>query len=128
VRWWLDRPSISQRRRNAAAVSASCRGQSSPFHQSRLVFSQSVQYIPLCVYAVVIEDWALRGRSCSRRSTVWHHGAVPRHSPRRQGGRRALCRWISGGGLRCGSPVVASGYTTELNYYQQFSIKHPEYK
>lgn len=22
---------------------------------------------------------------------------------------------------------MASGYTTELNYYQQFSIKHPEY-
>jgi hypothetical protein len=102
-RWWLDRPSISQRRCNVAAVSASCRGQSSPFHQSRLVFSQSVQYIPLCVYAVVIEDWALRGRSCSRRSTVWHRGAVPRHSPWRQGGRQALCHWISGGGLRCES-------------------------
>jgi hypothetical protein len=98
--WRLpDRPSISQRRR----CSASCRGQSSPFHQSRLVFFQSVQCIPLCVCAVVIEDWTLRDRRCPRRSTVWHRGAIPLHSPRRQGGRRALCRWMSGGGLRCES-------------------------
>jgi hypothetical protein len=89
----------TQRRR----CSASCRGQSSSFHQSWLVFSQSIQYIPLCVYAIVIKDWALQGRSCPRRSIVWHRGAVPRYSPRRQGGRRALCCWISGGGLRCES-------------------------